>query len=188
MLGMWAHVQSAGGRRRQQQQHTTPHTPRSPLLCPLPALAPAARQARVSVLDSGFMLGDGVWEGLRLHRGVVAFAGPHLARLYEGAKALDMDVGASPAQLLAMIYRCVRVCVGVCVCVSVCVGWVLRHRVRMLGAAAAAAPRAHRASHGDQAHTHTRVHVAPCVTTRALSNAARWTPTAWAPRVACTSG
>jgi branched-chain amino acid aminotransferase len=58
----------------------------------------------VSVLDSGFMLGDGLWEGMRLHKGVLAFAKPHLARLYEGAKALDMDLGASPKQLLAMIY------------------------------------------------------------------------------------
>jgi branched-chain amino acid aminotransferase len=53
-------------------------------------------QARVSVLDSGFMLGDGVWEGIRLVRGVLAFARPHLARLYEAAKALDIDLGVTP--------------------------------------------------------------------------------------------
>ena len=50
-------------------------------------------KAMVSVFDSGFVLGDGVWEGLRLHNGVLAFAGRHLDRLYEGAKALDLDVG-----------------------------------------------------------------------------------------------
>ncbi len=61
-------------------------------------------QARVSVLDSGFMLGDGVWEGIRVHKGVMAFAKPHLKRLYEAAKALDMDIGATPQQLTAMIY------------------------------------------------------------------------------------
>jgi branched-chain amino acid aminotransferase len=53
-------------------------------------------QARVSVLDSGFMLGDGVWEGIRLVRGVLAFARPHMARLFEAAKALDMDLGVTP--------------------------------------------------------------------------------------------
>ncbi|KAF8057631.1 branched-chain-amino-acid aminotransferase-like protein 1 [Scenedesmus sp. PABB004] len=61
-------------------------------------------QARVSVLDSGFLLGDGVWEGLRVVKGVVAFAKPHLSRLYEGAAALDMDIGLSPAALLGLVY------------------------------------------------------------------------------------
>lgn len=45
------------------------------------------------MLDSGFMLGDGVWEGIRLHCGVLLFADQHLRRLYEGAKAIDMDLG-----------------------------------------------------------------------------------------------
>ena len=43
------------------------------------------------------MLGDGVWEGLRLHRGVLLFAERHLRRLFEGAKAIDMDLGACAA-------------------------------------------------------------------------------------------
>lgn len=67
------------------------------------AAAPA--QAKVSVLDSGFMLGDGVWEGLRLHQGVLLFIDDHLTRLYEGAKAIDMDIGCSKQQLLSMIYN-----------------------------------------------------------------------------------
>jgi hypothetical protein len=50
-------------------------------------------EARVSVLDSGFLLGDGVWEGLRASRGVLLHLHAHLDRLYEGAKALDMDIG-----------------------------------------------------------------------------------------------
>ena len=50
-------------------------------------------QAVVSVFDSGFILGDGVWEGLRLYRGRIAFMDRHLDRLYEGAKALDLDIG-----------------------------------------------------------------------------------------------
>ena len=48
-------------------------------------------EAKVSVFDSGFILGDGVWEGLRVHRGGIAFVDSHLARLYEGAKALDIE-------------------------------------------------------------------------------------------------
>ena len=50
-------------------------------------------QAVVSVYDSGFMLGDGVWEGLRLHDNVWAFADEHLDRLFEAAKAIDLDIG-----------------------------------------------------------------------------------------------
>ncbi|MEE4152980.1 MAG: aminotransferase class IV [Erythrobacter sp.] len=60
-------------------------------------------EAVVSVFDSGFMLGDGVWEGLRLHRGRIAFLGAHLDRLYEGAKAIAMDVGLTRAELTARL-------------------------------------------------------------------------------------
>jgi branched-chain amino acid aminotransferase len=60
-------------------------------------------EAKVSVFDSGFMLGDGVWEGIRLHRGRLLFLDDHLDRLYEGAKAIDMDIGLSPAEMLARI-------------------------------------------------------------------------------------
>lgn len=59
----------------------------------------ARDQARVSVFDSGFILGDGVWEGLRVHHGKIAFLKQHLDRLYEGAKALDMAMEVSPQQL-----------------------------------------------------------------------------------------
>jgi len=65
-------------------------------------------QARVSVFDSGFMLGDGVWEGLRLHHGKLAFLGEHLDRLLEGAKAIDLDIGMSAAELAAALYRTVE--------------------------------------------------------------------------------
>jgi branched-chain amino acid aminotransferase len=50
-------------------------------------------EAVVSVFDSGFLLGDGVWEGLRLHAGGIAFLDQHVERLYEGAKAIDLDIG-----------------------------------------------------------------------------------------------
>ncbi len=62
-------------------------------------------RAVVSVFDSGFILGDGVWEGIRVHRGQPAFLDAHLARLYEGAKAIDLDIGRQPAELAAMIRR-----------------------------------------------------------------------------------
>jgi branched-chain amino acid aminotransferase len=51
------------------------------------------REASVSVFDSGFILGDGVWEGFRLVRGRIAFLGAHLDRLFEGAATIDLDVG-----------------------------------------------------------------------------------------------
>jgi len=50
-------------------------------------------QAVVSVYDSGFMLGDGVWEGLRLYNGKWAFLDEHMDRLFEAAKAIDLDIG-----------------------------------------------------------------------------------------------
>lgn len=49
--------------------------------------------AKVSVYDSGFMLGDGVWEGLRLYEGKWAFLDAHMDRLFEAAKAIDLDIG-----------------------------------------------------------------------------------------------
>ena len=62
-------------------------------------------EAKISVFDSGFILGDGVWEGLRLHRGKILFAAEHMKRLYEGAKALDMAMDVEPQQMLERIYQ-----------------------------------------------------------------------------------
>jgi len=67
-------------------------------------LCPRER-AVVSVFDSGFILGDGVWEGLRVHRGRIAFLTPHLDRLYEAAKAIDLDIGLDRASLTAALYQ-----------------------------------------------------------------------------------
>jgi len=52
-------------------------------------------EAKISVFDSGYVLGDGVWEGLRVVNGRIAFLDRHLDRLFEGAKAIDMDIGIS---------------------------------------------------------------------------------------------
>ena len=66
-------------------------------------------EASVSVFDSGFILGDGVWEGLRVHRGRFAFLNAHLDRLYEGATALDLDIGMDRGALTDALYGTLRV-------------------------------------------------------------------------------
>ena len=70
-------------------------------------LVPRA-EAKVSIFDSGFLLGDGVWEGLRLHRGRFAFLDKHLDRLYEGAATIQLDLGMSRHELVDALYRTVR--------------------------------------------------------------------------------
>ena len=62
-------------------------------------------EAKVSVFDSGFVLGDGVWEGLRLVSGRFAFLDAHLDRLYEGAKALMIDIGLSKDEMVEALDR-----------------------------------------------------------------------------------
>ena len=68
------------------------------------ALKPRA-EATVSVYDSGFMLGDGVWEGLRLYNGRWAFLADHLDRLFEAAKAIDLDIGRTRDEIAAALYE-----------------------------------------------------------------------------------
>lgn len=60
-------------------------------------------EAVVSVYDAGFMLGDGVWEGLRLYNGRWAFLDEHLDRLFEAAKAIDLDIGKSRDEIAAAL-------------------------------------------------------------------------------------
>jgi len=62
-------------------------------------------EAMVSVFDSGFVLGDGVWEGLRVHKGRIAFLDKHLDRLFEGGKAIAMDIGLSRQALIRRLYE-----------------------------------------------------------------------------------
>jgi branched-chain amino acid aminotransferase len=61
-------------------------------------------EAVVSVFDAGFVLGDGVWEGLRVRAGHPAFLERHLDRLFEGARAIMLDVGLTRAELTEAIY------------------------------------------------------------------------------------
>ena len=70
-------------------------------------LVPRER-AVVSVFDSGFVLGDGVWEGLRVRSGHPAFLERHLDRLYEGAKAIMLDIGRTRAELTEAIFSTLR--------------------------------------------------------------------------------
>jgi len=60
-------------------------------------------QATVSVFDAGFVLGDGVWEGLRLHKGALLFLDAHLDRLYAGVTDIALDLGLSRDQMVAAL-------------------------------------------------------------------------------------
>jgi branched-chain amino acid aminotransferase len=60
--------------------------------------------AKISVFDSGFMLGDGAWEGIRLHHGRLAFLDRHLDRLWRGAKAIHMDIGITREEMERRLY------------------------------------------------------------------------------------
>jgi len=62
-------------------------------------------EAVVSVFDAGFVLGDGVWEGLRISGGHPAFLDQHLDRLWEGAAAIMLDIGRTREQLTTQIYE-----------------------------------------------------------------------------------
>ena len=62
-------------------------------------------EARVSVFDSGFMLGDGVWEGLRLYNGRWAFIDEHLDRLFAAAKAIDLSIGLTREQIKEALFE-----------------------------------------------------------------------------------
>jgi branched-chain amino acid aminotransferase len=64
--------------------------------------------AKISVFDGGFVVGDGVWEGLRLHHGTLVFLDKHLDRLYWGAKQIALDIGLDRAALTEEIWRTLR--------------------------------------------------------------------------------
>lgn len=68
------------------------------------ALGPRA-EAKVSIFDAGFVLGDGVWEGLRLHKGRLLFLQAHLDRLYWGLGKIELDIGLSPEALTAELQK-----------------------------------------------------------------------------------
>jgi len=61
-------------------------------------------EAKVSIFDSGFVLGDGIWEGLRLVRGHLISLDAHLDRLFEGATSIALDIGMSREEVTRAIY------------------------------------------------------------------------------------
>ena len=70
-------------------------------------LVPRA-EAVVSVFDGGFIAGDGVWEGVRLHRGRLLFLERHLDRLFAGARAIDLDIGLTREGVAGALARTVE--------------------------------------------------------------------------------
>ena len=60
-------------------------------------------EAKISVFDSGFLVGDGVWEGIRLHHDRFAFLDRHLERLFAGATAIDLDIGRTRDEVAAAL-------------------------------------------------------------------------------------
>ena len=60
-------------------------------------------KAMVSIFDAGFVLGDGVWEGVRLHKGGLLFLDAHLDRLFAGARAIALDIGMTRAEIEATL-------------------------------------------------------------------------------------
>jgi branched-chain amino acid aminotransferase len=65
----------------------------------------AREAAMVSIFDGGFVVGDGVWEGLRLHKGALLFLDAHLDRLYWGAAKIRLDIGLERQALIAEVHR-----------------------------------------------------------------------------------
>jgi branched-chain amino acid aminotransferase len=65
-------------------------------------------EAKISVFDSGFLVGDGVWEGIRLHDGHLVFLDTHLDRLFEGAKAIGLGIGKTREELTEALRETVQ--------------------------------------------------------------------------------
>ena len=66
-------------------------------------------EAKVSVMDSGYLLGDGVWEGIRLHSGTLIHLNDHLERLYAGAKSIAMDIGISQNEMVEALQKTIDI-------------------------------------------------------------------------------
>jgi branched-chain amino acid aminotransferase len=84
--------------------HFTPDPRNDAVLIDINGDHVARPDARISVFDSGFMLGDGVWEGVRVHKGKIAFLDRHLDRLWRGAKATAMDIGIDREEMVRRLY------------------------------------------------------------------------------------
>ena len=88
----------------QGTQHSADDPRNADILISINGTMKHRREAMVSVFDSGFVLGDGVWEGFRVVGGHPVFLDAHLDRLYEGAKAIMLDIGLDRTALTRAIY------------------------------------------------------------------------------------
>ena len=68
----------------------------------------ARNEAKISVFDSGYLVGDGIWEALRLHKGILVFLKDHLDRLWEASKSVGMEFGFSKEELTENIWKTLR--------------------------------------------------------------------------------
>ena len=66
------------------------------------------QDASISVFDSGYLLGDGDWEGIRFHNGKFLFLGPQLERLFWGASQIDMDIGKTIEEITEILHDTVK--------------------------------------------------------------------------------
>jgi branched-chain amino acid aminotransferase len=62
-------------------------------------------EAKISVFDSGYLVGDGIWEGIRLHKGKLAFIDDHMNRLWEASKSTGINLPWTKAELIELIYK-----------------------------------------------------------------------------------
>jgi branched-chain amino acid aminotransferase len=88
----------------QGTQHSSEDPRNADILISINGVLKHRNEAVVSVFDSGFVLGDGVWEGFRVAQGHPVFLEAHLDRLYEGAKAIMLDIGLGREQLTRALY------------------------------------------------------------------------------------
>ena len=65
-------------------------------------------EAKISVMDSGYLLGDGVWEGIRLHKRTLIHLDDHLDRLFSGAKSIAMDIGVSQREMAEALQKTIN--------------------------------------------------------------------------------
>ena len=68
----------------------------------------ARKDAKVSVMDSGYLLGDGVWEGIRLYNNHLIHLEKHLERLYKGAETIQMDIGVSKSEMKSALKKTLK--------------------------------------------------------------------------------
>ena len=65
-------------------------------------------EAKISVFDSGFLLGDGVWEGIRLHNNKLIHLETHIDRLFTGAKSIAMEIHLSKEEIINAIWSTLK--------------------------------------------------------------------------------